>query len=222
MSKPRRIAFARIAGAALRCADTLARRWLPDGRCDGTEWVALNPTRADNRKGSFKVNLRTGRWSDFATGDSGGDLIALAAYLFHIDRLRQRARSPRRSESIPMNDDPFAPVRGADARGAPPTRSRNGFQCRRCPPDAPPPPSEHPTLGKLSATWRYRDADRRGAGLRAAIRRCRRDKQFRPLTFWRSAAGGKAEWRWESWPPKRPLYGLQRLAERPSSAGRGL
>src|SRR4029077_1577942 len=23
------------------------------------------------------------------------------------------------------------------------------------------------------------------------------------------------EWRWESWPAKRPLYGLQRLAERP-------
>jgi putative DNA primase/helicase len=42
-------------------------------------------------------------------------------------------------------------------------------------------------------------------------------KQFRPLTLWRPAAGGRLEWRWESWPPKRPLYGLQRLAERPSA-----
>ena len=27
----------------------------------------------------------------------------------------------------------------------------------------------------------------------------------------------KAAWRWESWPPKRPLYGLQALARRPSA-----
>jgi len=25
--------------------------------------------------------MRTGRWSDFATGDKGGDVISLAAYL---------------------------------------------------------------------------------------------------------------------------------------------
>lgn len=86
MNTPRRIAFARIAAAALDHADTLARRWLPDGRREGAEWVALNPTRADNSKGSFKVNLRTGRWSDFATSDTGGDLVALAAYLFHLDQ----------------------------------------------------------------------------------------------------------------------------------------
>ena len=78
----RRIAFERIAGAALDHADTLVRRWLSDGRREGVEWVAINPTRSDNRKGSFKVNLRTGRWSDFATSDAGGDLISLASYLF--------------------------------------------------------------------------------------------------------------------------------------------
>jgi hypothetical protein len=86
MSEPRHIAFARVAGAALAHAETLTRRWLPDGRRERAEWVALNPTRADNRKGSFKVNVQTGRWSDFATGDAGGDLIALAAYLFHLDQ----------------------------------------------------------------------------------------------------------------------------------------
>jgi hypothetical protein len=86
MSARRRIAFARITGAALDDADILVRRWLPDGKREGAEWVAINPTRADNRKGSFKVNLRTGRWSDFATGDAGGDLVALAAFLFHLDQ----------------------------------------------------------------------------------------------------------------------------------------
>jgi len=80
----RRIAFRRIAGAALDHADTITRRWLPAGRREGAEWVSLNPTRNDRRAGSFKVNLETGAWSDFATGDSGGDLISLAAYLFRI------------------------------------------------------------------------------------------------------------------------------------------
>lgn len=81
---PRRVAFKRIADEARLYADTLAGRWLPDGRREGAEWVALNPTRSDARPGSFKVNLATGRWSDFATGDAGGDLVSLAAYLFKI------------------------------------------------------------------------------------------------------------------------------------------
>jgi hypothetical protein len=79
---PRRIAFQRIAAAALDQAPEILAGWLPDGRREGSEWVARNPTRADHRPGSFKVNLRTGRWGDFSTDDKGGDLIALAALLF--------------------------------------------------------------------------------------------------------------------------------------------
>jgi hypothetical protein len=83
----RSIAFARIAATALLCSNLLARRWLPDGRREGAEWVAINPTRADSRKGSFKVNLTNGRWCDFATGDAGGDMISLAAYLFRLNQV---------------------------------------------------------------------------------------------------------------------------------------
>lgn len=86
MSPPRRrIAFGRIAEAALARSESIVMRWCPDGRREGAEWVARNPTRADHRPGSFKVNLRTGRWGDFSTGDKGGDLIALAAFLFDLD-----------------------------------------------------------------------------------------------------------------------------------------
>ncbi|WP_395696633.1 hypothetical protein [Methylocella sp.] len=86
-SRPRRIAFARVAAEALRHADALARRWLPDGRREGHEWVACNPTRTDRRRGSFKLNLNSGRWGDFASGDAGGDLISLAAYLFGLTQV---------------------------------------------------------------------------------------------------------------------------------------
>jgi hypothetical protein len=69
----------------------LVPQWLPDGQRIGAEWVARNPTRHDRRPGSFKINLRTGRWADFATGDKGGDAISLIAYLRGISQ-RQAAQ----------------------------------------------------------------------------------------------------------------------------------
>jgi hypothetical protein len=78
--------FRRILVNALARADQLVPSWLPQGRRMGGEWIARNPTRKDDRPGSFKVNLRSGRWADFATGDAGGDLISLRAYL---DGVRQ-------------------------------------------------------------------------------------------------------------------------------------
>ena len=86
------IAFRRVAEAAGARSDLIVRRWLPDGRREGDEWVALNPMRRDHRKGSFKVNLCTGRWADFATGEGGGDLISLAAYLHRLTQVEAAKR----------------------------------------------------------------------------------------------------------------------------------
>ena len=76
-----RIDFRAINLAALDDLPAILARWLPRGRIDGDEYVALNPRRGDRRLGSFKINLRTGRWADFATNESGGDPVSLAAYL---------------------------------------------------------------------------------------------------------------------------------------------
>lgn len=103
MSPPRRVDFRRVAAEALRQAEPIVRRWLPDGRREGLEWVAKNPRRGDRRLGSFKVNLRTGRWGDFAMKDaSGGDLVALAAFLFTLD---QREAALRVAEMLRI--DPY-------------------------------------------------------------------------------------------------------------------
>ena len=75
------IDFDGINRAALAVLPSLCARWLPDGRQEGREWVARNPTRADRNPGSFRINLSTGRWGDFATGDRGGDVVSLAAFL---------------------------------------------------------------------------------------------------------------------------------------------
>lgn len=82
-----RLDFARINRAALAHLDDILRRWLPDGRIEGHEFVARNPRRPDRRHGSFKINRATGRWADFATGDKGGDPVSLAAYLFRLSQV---------------------------------------------------------------------------------------------------------------------------------------
>src|SRR5215472_9186895 len=76
--------FDRINRRALAALAALLERWLPGGRREGWEYVALNPTRLDRHLGSFRINVRTGRWADFATGDRGGDVVSLAAYLSHL------------------------------------------------------------------------------------------------------------------------------------------
>jgi hypothetical protein len=61
-------------------------RLLPGGIIIGNEFVALNPRRADRHRGSFKINITNGRWSDFATGNKGGDPISLVAYLANVSQ----------------------------------------------------------------------------------------------------------------------------------------
>lgn len=97
-----RVDFERVNAAALRNAQAVARGLLSDGRRDGSEWVARNPRRDDRRAGSFKVNLQTGRWGDFATGDRGGDLVSLAAYIAGTD---QRTAALRLADVLGV--DPF-------------------------------------------------------------------------------------------------------------------
>lgn len=64
-------------------AEALVGEFLPGGRREGAEWVALNPTRGDRSLGSFRIHLRgpkAGVWADFATGETG-DALGLVAYI---------------------------------------------------------------------------------------------------------------------------------------------
>src|ERR1700730_5417116 len=76
---------------ARRAASPRSRRQKTIAR----EYVALNPARADRRPGSFKVNLRTGRWADVATGDRGGDPVSLCAYVEGVSQAEAARRLAR-------------------------------------------------------------------------------------------------------------------------------
>ncbi|MFN9585628.1 MAG: hypothetical protein ACK561_10625, partial [Pseudomonadaceae bacterium] len=111
--------FAEVKRAALQAIDRVLSHWLPGGkRVDGgKEYTAPNPTRADKRAGSLKVSLAKGTWSDFATGDKGGDLIDLVRYLdggSEVDACNKLADflgvTPGTvSASVPASSKPKAP-----------------------------------------------------------------------------------------------------------------
>src|SRR5262249_43525428 len=88
--RPKRIDFNAIAVGAIPSLPAVLKRVLSGGRVVGREYVALNPTRPDRRPGSFKIRIhgaRAGCWSDFATGERGGDVISLVAYVERITQV---------------------------------------------------------------------------------------------------------------------------------------
>lgn len=84
MSNP--IKFADLNKSALPYLPAILSRILPGGKVMGREYLALNPRRPDSHLGSFKINLMTGRWADFAVRASGSDVTSLVAYLFGLSQ----------------------------------------------------------------------------------------------------------------------------------------
>lgn len=78
--------FLRVHEQAMPFLPAILRRVLPQGKVDGHEYVALNPRRADSALGSFKINLLTGKWADFAVNASGGDVTSLVAYILCLSQ----------------------------------------------------------------------------------------------------------------------------------------
>jgi hypothetical protein len=89
------IDFDPINRAALAAFPAVLARILPGGKRVGAEFVALNPRRRDRHLGSFKINIRNGRWADFATGDRGGDRSPRRQSAKSRKQLRRPARSRR-------------------------------------------------------------------------------------------------------------------------------
>lgn len=61
--------------------------------------VESNTTRL--MSGSFKVNLTTGKWGDFAKDDKGSDLISLYAYL---NSLKNGKAAQKLAEQLGLNN----------------------------------------------------------------------------------------------------------------------
>ena len=65
----------------------ILKRLVGAGKIEGGDYVALNPRRSDKKAGSFRVDISSGKFHDFATEDSGGSIIDLAAFVYDCDLL---------------------------------------------------------------------------------------------------------------------------------------
>lgn len=204
-SRRKRRDFKAIAAAALSAADAIVHRWASDGKREGAEWVCLNPRRSDQRLGSFRVNLRTGSWADFATDDArGGDLVSFVAYVEGCGQLQAA--------------DLIAALLGIGQLETPPKQAKApdaSEWVRPVPPDAPSPPRTHHRHGMPSATWRYLGRDGGELFRVARFDKPEGGKEVLPLHLRRDARG--LRWHWAAPPAPRPLYGLDRLSDRPGA-----
>lgn len=211
-----KIDFLRIAQAALASASTLLNAWLPGGRVEGGEYKALNPTRSDGKLGSFSVNVGTGKWGDFATGDAGGDLVSLYAYLHGLDQ-GAAAREVAEQLGLEAGSRSGAP-RGDTQRAAPATApaakpKSDWVPVMPVPDDALKVSHDHPHYGRAEGIWAYRD---RAGALLGYIRRFRNSeggKEILPLCWCRNAVTGERKWHPVAFPQPRPLYGLWELGD---------
>ena len=206
-----KIDFKAIASAALSRADSLLRQWLPDGKRDGHEYKALNPTRADSKLGSFSINLNTGAWADFATGDQGGDLVSLYAFLHGLDQPKA-AREVAELVGIDISEDKPKAKQKPDLKVV----KTPWKPILPAPADAEPPPVAHYARGKPQAVWTYYDAEKRINGYVYRFATSDGGKETLPVCFCEHGETGQREWRWLSFPEPRPLYGLDRLAAHPN------
>ena len=111
----------------------------------------------------------------------------------------------------------FKPLPGSGDARAP--RRREGEWCPLwpVPGDAPAAPAAHPKLGKPEAVYEYRAAGGELGGYVWRLHGADDGKEFRPLTFCEHNVTKERAWRWKGHAPLRPLYGLDRLAERPDA-----
>jgi putative DNA primase/helicase len=99
------------------------------------------------------------------------------------------------------------------ANGAPHMkRGNSGVLVSPVPADAPGLPVAHHKYGKATGSWAYRDTT--GAILFWVLRfdPPGERKQFFPLSLWR--VEGRLKWRWQGVPAPRPLYAMDKLAQR--------
>jgi hypothetical protein len=193
------IDFEEINDRALSCLPELLTGLLPGGRINGNEFKCGDI--AGNPGDSFSVNLTTCKWADFASDDKGGDPVSLVAAILG----KSQGEAAKH----------LADLLGTTAPKAKKSKPVDHWQ--PAPTDTAPESIHHPTLGKPSATWAYRNKEGLITGYDCRFDSEGEKKQVLPLTRFRNTATSEKKWLWKAQPAPRPLYGLDQLAVRPEA-----
>lgn len=175
----------------------------------GAEYEACCPFHTEATP-SFKVSPTKQFYNCFGCGANGDAIKFLQEHqgLSFVDACKQLGADVR--------DD-------TQPKHAPVQRESVGEKKRSewspilpAPVDAPEPPKAHSRRGLPERVWCYRSA----AGVLGYVYRFKTStggKEVLPLTWCRNETTGELAWHWMAFPEPRPLYGLERLAEKPEA-----
>ena len=167
-------------------AHVLLPEWM-GGKRQGHEWVGERKSNGGIGD-SWSVNLNTGAWGAFATGQAGGDLVSLYAALNHLN---QGAALEQVAERVGVTDRnvPVLP------RSAP----KEDYHPEPIPLSTPDIP------GQPTAVYRY------GTAFAVARRDTPSGKSFKQWTWF------DGHWRGKAHPDPKPIYNLSGLAKSPDA-----
>lgn len=184
--------FSELNQKALPYIESICRELFPAGKKSGREFKlgSLSGEPGD----SMSINVQTGMWADFATGDKGGIL-----------RLIQLARNT----DIKSAADWLADKIGS-APAAAPAKSDVWVPLK----SAPQSPSEYAFINKgrkPSVVWPYVCKNGQISGYIARFDTLS-GKEVLPLTWCKSASGAEG-WKWKAMAEPRPLFNLREISE---------
>jgi len=195
--------FSSVNNEAIAKSKTLLPTWLPGGSWQGVEWVTVNPKREDTKAGSLSINSSTGKWKDFSSGQSGADLVSLYAWVQGTGQ-GEACKSLAHDFGIKLTDK---------------AKSATVAVVAKYPRPILPVPEGAPILAPRpneEGRWEYLDAE--GHLLLVRVRTPDPNKGKAVITFtWCATGPGMAEWRPKAPEHPWPLYGLDRIAQRPEA-----
>lgn len=212
------IRWTELAAALQRKALELLKEWLPHGHLNQQKTEYVCGSLSGDAGSSLSVNLESGLWKDFCTGESGRDLLDLYAAIHDLSK-GKAAVQVARDYAL---EDVAGLVKGPPGGVPPPPR----------PPRPPPPPKPeresekwetikpapahhvqptfvHPakerSRDRIDHTARYQV----GEDLYGFVVRfidSQGEKVTIPYTYARSLRDGTETWKWRFWADPRPLY----------------
>lgn len=180
--------------AAMTPAERIARA-LGGARRSGNGWLCLCPAHDDHNPSLSVTDGDDGKVLVYCHGGCSQEAV--------IGELRHQGLWPANGTASEASPKPHA-------------KRKAWTLILPVPEDAPRQIPAHPLHGKPSARWLYKDAQGRLLGLVCRFDHEDGSKDFAPLTYCQGP-DGRREWRWQGFSEPRPLYGLDRLAERPDA-----
>lgn len=203
MASSKTIDFKSLNTAALTHCPDLLEKLLPEGKLQGHEFTCGNLAGESGK--SCCININTGKWSDFATGETGGDLISLVAAIENINQYdAAKFLAEMIGYSLPDTD---YKMKGKPVPILPVPTERVATI----------PELKHFNHGYPTETYSYHNEEGRLLGYTCRFNKPglnpngKQDKVFAPYIYTNKG------WRWQGFPIPYPFYGLEKLADLPTT-----